>query len=306
MTSLQLPGAMSRTLQHAFAGILLSGIAVCAAQAQAIKPGDIAPFEVTFEVGNNLISAGTARLRLTESGGLWIYSLNTKPKGIFKLAGKGWIAEQSTFRLTETDGQVHIRPQTYQYRQDDERRRQVDAKFDWDASTLTHVYRGTEATFSMNEPVLDRLSVTLLIMNSLRNGFARLELPVFDSGEIKQVEFVNEGPEVLKTYLGSIETVRVSNRNAIGGNRKTSTWFAPSLDYLPVKIEHRKRDELVARLSLLSLTNRDTTLQLREALPVVDEEDLPAQALPSQEVTGETLPGEEAAEEEVLPVEVDK
>jgi hypothetical protein len=204
---------------------------------------------------------------------LWSYSLTTKPKGVFKLAGKGYITEQSTFRLAEAGNEVQLQPETYQYRQDDERRRAVDASFDWDKRTLTHVYRGKETTETFTAPVLDRLTVTLLIMNALRNDFDAAEISVFDSGEIKQVAFVNEGIDVLNTPLGQIDTFRVTNRNATGGNRETTTWFAPSLDYLPVKIEHRKRGELVARLSLLRLENRVTSIELGEALPVEEVAD---------------------------------
>jgi hypothetical protein len=61
--------------------------------------------------------------------------------------------------------------------------------------------------------------------------------------------------------------VRVINRSATGGSRETTTWFAPSLDYLPVKIEHRKRGELVARLSLIRMKNMDNDIQLGISLP---------------------------------------
>ncbi|MFT6639255.1 MAG: hypothetical protein ACJAUZ_000244 [Flavobacteriaceae bacterium] len=90
---------------------------------------------------------------------------------------------------------------------------------------------------------------------------------------MKAVEFVYTGPETLKTRLGDIETVRVINRNATGGSRETTTWFAPSLDYLPVKIEHRKRGDLVARLSLIRMKNTDNGIQF-EIPPPAESDDL--------------------------------
>lgn len=273
MTSLPLPGALSRILHNATVGLVLSTLCLTAASAQSIKSGDISPFEVTYEVGNNLISAGDARLTLSQAGEFWEYSLDIKPKGVFKLAGKGEISEKSTFKLAESGGEVFLQPQNYQYRQDDERRREVDATFDWEKNTITHRYRGKTVTEAFTDPLLDRLTVTLLIMNALRHDFDSVELPVFDSARIKQVDFVNEGHESLRTRQGRIDTIRVTNRNASGGSRETITWFAPSLDYLPVKIEHKKRGELVVRLSLIRLENRVTSLELGEALPV-DEGDI--------------------------------
>ena len=162
----------------------------------------------------------------------------------------------------------------YRYRQDDERRRSVDAAFDWEARSLTFQKRGEEKTETFDDPVIDRLSVTLYVMNALRNGFDRLELQVFDNGEIKTVEFINEGTELLKTRLGELETIKVMNRKVGGSSRSTTTWFAPSLDYIPAKIEQVKRDELVARLSLTKLENRVTTVDLpntEEASQDVDD-----------------------------------
>jgi hypothetical protein len=232
------------------------------ALAQKVNLDDIAPFEVIYEVGNNLINAGTAQLLLEENNGLWTYSLETEPRGILRLAGKGHIQEISTMRFATIDDAVVLQPQTYLYRQDDERRRAVDASFNWTESTVTHVYRGEEKTDTFAKPIIDRLSATLLIMNILREEFEKTTLQVFDTGEIKQVEFIYDGQETLKTPLGQIETIRVINRNAEGGSRATTTWFAPSLDYVPVKIEHRKRNELVARLTLKRLLNRVSDIEI--------------------------------------------
>ena len=245
----------------------LWALTLSATSAQSLKVGDIAPFEVVYDVGNNLITAGTARLALSQEGNLWNYSLNTKPRGVFKLAGKGRITEFSILRLIENDGSIELQPQVYQFRQDEERRRAVDASFNWRDNTISHTYRGVQKTDRFTEPVLDRLSVTLVIMNALRNEFDQAELQVFDTGKVKAVAFINDGTEVLDTPLGMIDTVRVINRNASGGSRETTTWFAPSLDYVPIKIEHRKRGDLVARLSLIKLENRLKSIELESANP---------------------------------------
>ncbi len=182
--------------------------------------------------------------------------------GILKLAGKGQIDETSTIRFAEPDGKLMIQPQTYMFRQDEERRRAVDATFNWDDNSVTYVYRGEETTETFDTPIIDRLSATLLMMNALRHDFESAKLLVFDTGRIKTVAFTNDGNEQLDTPLGKIETIRVINKNATGGSRETTTWFAPSLDYVPVKIEHRKRGELVARLNLLRLNNRVRNIEL--------------------------------------------
>jgi len=208
-----------------------------------------------------------AAVFIQRKGALWNYSLNTKPRGLFRLTGKGRINESSTFSVKESEDALALQPQTYLFRQDEERRRAVDASFDWQKNTIYHVHRGNKVTDSFTEPTLDRLTVTLLIMNSLRDGFDRFELPIFDSGRIKTVEFVTGESVELETKLGKMSAIPVVNRNATGGSRETTTWFAPELNYLPVKIEHRKRGDLVARLSLVKMTSAASDIEMGETMP---------------------------------------
>ncbi|PID61223.1 MAG: hypothetical protein CSB44_07910 [Gammaproteobacteria bacterium] len=232
--------------------------------AQTLKREDIAPFRVIYDVGNNILTAGNAELVLSENeDDSWHYVLQTRPRGVFKLAGKGHILEESHFRIVDSENGVELQSIDYKYRQDKERRRSVDATWDWEARAITSTYRGETATFDFAAPVIDRLSVTLLMMNALRHDFYGATIKVFDNHRIKNVELINEGNELLKTPLGDIETIRVTNRNAAGGSRTTTTWFAPSLDYMPIRIEQRKRGKLVARLKLIDLENRQT--RAREA-----------------------------------------
>lgn len=220
---------------------------------------DLAPFEVEYDVGNNMISAGSATLQLSKEGDEWIYSLKTTPTGVFKLTGKGRIQEVSVFSVVDENGKRQLRPQRYTYRQDEESRRSVDAWFDWNDKQLTYKRRGEEVTEEFSDPLLDRLSVTLAVMDELReNNFQQAEIQVFDNGRVKNMIFTNEGTETVNAKSGKVETIRVRSKAAGGGTRHTVTWFAPDLDFVPVKIEQFKRDKLVARLTLTRLTNRPT------------------------------------------------
>ncbi len=211
----------------------------------------LSPFNLTYSVGNNMISAGSAMVTLVKNEDNWTYSLKTKPSGVVKLIGKGKIDEISHFALVDANGKQTLKTDTYSYRQDKEAKRSVDAQFNWTDNELTFQYRGKETTESFSEPVVDRLAVTLLIIDQLKNNnFKQAEFQVFDKGRVKTVLFTNEGTETIKTSMGELETVRVRSNTASGSTRHTDTWFAPSLDYVPVKIENYKRDDLIARLTL--------------------------------------------------------
>ena len=264
---------------------LVAGLAALAAAAlaapaaaQEVRETDMRPFSVTYAVGNNLVTAGDATLELARAGeDGWRYSLRTEPSGIFRLTGKGRIEETALIDAEGTgEGTLLLRPRTYTYRQDDEARRAVDASFDWEAGTLDWMRRGELDSAELDPPIVDRLSVTLLVMSALRRGEPSVEVRVFDNGRIKDVVFEDDGAETLETSLGELETRRVLRRNLDGSSRTTITWFAPSLDFMPVKIEQLKRGELVARLTLRSLESEavdidEPLIELEEELPVVDD-----------------------------------
>lgn len=256
----------ARNTSVASAAAVVAAIVTLTSTAQAdtiLRAEDIAPFRVSYSVGNNVITAGQATLELAETvDGVWRFKLETRPTGVFRLTGKGNVAETSDLRFVPTDDDGFlVRPDTYRYRQDDERRRAVDASFDWEDMLLSWTRRGKSDSISLAEnPASDRLSVMLAVMSSLRQNEYTSEHLVFDSGKLKRVIFEVQGEDRLETSLGPMDTIRVLRRNLEGSSRTTVTWFAPSLDYMPVKIEQLKRGDLVARLTLRSLSNATTEI----------------------------------------------
>ena len=155
--------------------------------------------------------------------------------------------------MTISDQQ--LQPKRYTYRQDEEAKRSVDAWFNWENNELTYRRRGVESTEKLNDPILDRLSVTLSVREQLRKGFDQAVVQVFDNGRIKTIRFTNEGFETVSTRLGKKNAIKVKSINE-GGSKKrvTTTWFAPELDFVPVMIEQHKEGKLVARLTISKLT----------------------------------------------------
>ena len=274
----RLPGRSRPAALAAAAALAVAALAaaVAPAAAQEVRPSDMRPFSVTYAVGNNLVTAGDATLELARAGEGWRYSLSTEPSGIFRLTGKGRIEETSLIDTVPDGEALLLRPSTYTYRQDDEARRSVDATFDWEAGELDWLRRDELESTSLDPPIVDRLSVTLLVMSALRRGEKRVQVHVFDNGRIKDVVFEDQGAETLDTSLGELDTRRVLRSNLDGSSRTTITWFAPSLDYMPVKIEQLKRGDLVARLTLLSLKSETTEIdepliEPEQELPVADD-----------------------------------
>ncbi len=226
--------------------------AFCQSTALTINEGqlDLKPFYVEYIVGNNIIDAGTAKLSLKmQADNQWVYSLKTEPSGIFRLTGKGKINEVSIINRSR---EQYI-PESYSYKQgDDGKRRNLEAQFNWQSKELTIMRKGEEEIERLTDPILDRLSVTLAVMDEVRKGFSQAEILVLDNGSVKSMKFINEGTALLETKLGTFETVMV-RRISEGSSRETVTWFAPKLNYIPVQIEQLKHDKLVARMRINKL-----------------------------------------------------
>jgi len=180
----------------------------------------------------------------------WTYSLVTRPIGLFKLAGKGHVQESTTFDVVSLDGKSILQPKLYSFRQDKQYKREVDATFNWDQSQIYYRRGNNKTTGNLNANTLDRMTMTVAMMSTLTPDFKRLTLSVFDGGKLKEVELINEGSETINTSLGKLLAVKVRTRTVGGSSRETLTWFAPSMNNIPVRIEQIKRGELVARLSI--------------------------------------------------------
>ena len=68
---------------------------------------------------------------------------------------------------------------------------------------------------------------------------------VADGGKLKTYVFRYRGQHSISTPFGDVDTL-VMERTRSGATRKTTFWLAPSLDYLPVHIEHREGNRLIS------------------------------------------------------------
>jgi hypothetical protein len=88
-------------------------------------------------------------------------------------------------------------------------------------------------------------------MQDLASGVRETRYAVADGGKVKTYLLRVIGHERIETVLGDLDTVVVERRRE-GHGRVTLVWCAPTLRYLPVRVEQREEDG-VAHLNLSSL-----------------------------------------------------
>jgi hypothetical protein len=142
-------------------------------------------------------------------------------------------------------------PLEYRYvHEGSDKNRNEHYRYDW-ARNVAHVYyRGEEKTFRIPDGTLDNFSLQLALIQDASSGESKLTYPVISRGELKTYTFINLGREAVETPLGQFETVKLERRKDDEENTTYTTWYAPKLHYLPVKVENREDGEVVLSLLL--------------------------------------------------------
>ena len=68
-----------------------------------------------------------------------------------------------------------------------------------------------------------------------------------ERGELKKYVFSRQGQEKLTTPAGDFTTVKVKVVRA-GNKRSTMFWLAKELDYMPAKIVHREKKDVITTI----------------------------------------------------------
>ena len=102
------------------------------------------------------------------------------------------------------------------------------------------------AALPKDRPIYDRANYQMALMQDVRENKPELRYLFIKHGNIKDYRFIRQGFETIKTPLGNLQTIKLQRK---GDKRGTTIWLAPSLDYVPVKIELIEKDG--TRYSLL-------------------------------------------------------
>ena len=226
---------------------LLLGYSVAQAASDSLP---VSPFRARFEVYGSGIPIGEAVMTLASAGpGTYQMRSEVRPSALATLLVSGQIDEK-------VSGEIHdgaLRPTRYERRMETPRKKQtVQLQFDWSAQRLEAQDNQQHASLPLTPGVLDPLSLNLRVMADLRHGRLSDQYSLADETEIKSYQIKNEGEETLDTSLGKLPAVRISQSKP-GKTRITYFWFAPTLQYLPVRIAQHKDGKELLRMEIRAL-----------------------------------------------------
>ncbi|MDH5765762.1 MAG: DUF3108 domain-containing protein [Gammaproteobacteria bacterium] len=199
-------------------------------------------FQATYELEKYGSVAATTTLRLRHQDNRIIYTSSSEAQGLVALFSSDHVTESSTLQLTENS----ITPLLYEYnytRKKKEKNNQ-HIKITWNdngTGKIISQYRKNSIEFTTSQPVWDKLSVQLALMNDIKSAEKNKTLSYTVIDKNSKIDFLFEylGDEKIiindKTY-----NTKKLKRTHSSGKRITTMWLATELSYIPVAIEQLK------------------------------------------------------------------
>lgn len=219
--------------------------------APALQAATLPEFEAAYELKRGSLHIGTSTIALSrESGERYRYESRSTPTRLVSWFIKDKLHEISQGTISESS----VRPDEYHYRRSGGRKqRTADLSFDWDSMMVDSLDDGSQRTMAIPTGALDKLASQLAMMLALRQGETDVIFTIADDGKLKEYRFQVVGTETLELPAGTFETVKITKLRK-NKKRETYIWCAPALNYLPVRIWQREKDDSEYQSDLASFS----------------------------------------------------
>ena len=211
-------------------------------------------FRAEYEVRVKGIYVGISTRQLAITKARIEYQSKATPGGLAKLFFSDVVTETS---IMERDGS-EIKSIAYKYDQTGGRDIVHESVFfDWQAG-LIKFSDGGGKEFQISNNAYDVLNFQLALMRNLQQGKQEFVLNVADYHKLYTFRSKVVGKEKVAIPYGKLETIKVDSRNKQDG-KHFIFWCAPSLDYLPVRVEYTKKPGgivFLTELKSLSITKQ--------------------------------------------------
>lgn len=208
-------------------------------------------FDAVYEVHRGRFEIAEVRMTLKQTqDGIYRFTSRLEAVGMLAWVMDDVISEESIFHFTDNGNTNGFRPVSYEYRhKGSDKNRDESIIYDWTNGVAELDYRGNTNTIELEAGTVDRFLLQLNAAAALHAGSKHLKVRVLDNGRVKQYELKAGNEEEIKSPAGRYITLPVSKIDEDDDKRFTF-WFAPSLNYVPVRIERVKKNEEPMRMEL--------------------------------------------------------
>ncbi|MEI8297459.1 MAG: DUF3108 domain-containing protein [Pseudomonadota bacterium] len=231
-----MPSTDTKLAARVLATTLFALLPIVAAQAQGLRAHQ-ATFHTTFKG----LNAGDLQLTLTPDSqpDSWMYETRAFPSFLASFVISPKSIERSWFRVSPSG----VEPRRYQLNDgSSDGDKATDFSYDTAANRVTGTADGKPLDMAIDAGTQDVTSIRAALMVDLGAGREPSEYAMIDGRQIKYYVYTRIGTARIPTALGEMDTVIFSSarKGSDGHGRVWQYWYAPSLDWLPVRIEQRE------------------------------------------------------------------
>ena len=196
-------------------------------------------FEADYSVARSGLTLGNLHVSLKYSGQNYEYHKYTKAIGLAALLTGINITENTNGQLSG----LQVIPKNYYFNQTRRKKSRID-KVEFTGRNVMGSYKNTPYKLIMPNGAQDRASLELVLARDMALNKSRFQYNVVDQGKIKRYDFKKMAEEKVKTPVGLFNAVKVKVIRE-GNKRETIFWLAKKIDYLPVKVKHTEKGQVI-------------------------------------------------------------
>jgi hypothetical protein len=227
-------GPIRRAFQFVLASMLGSMLGATAAAADELKP-----FDASYDWSWHNMTVAVSTLHLERQGDKWVYSSKSEPRGIGRMFSER-PTQESVMKVTDAG----VRPLTY--KADDgtaATKRDANVVFDWEHNRVTGTNEDAKVDMPIPPGIQDDLSIQIALMVELLRGHTPEKFALLSGNSVREYNYSRDGEETLTTPLGTIQTVIYRSEKQYSP-RITRFWCAPSLGYIPLRVQQKRKDDV--------------------------------------------------------------
>jgi Protein of unknown function (DUF3108) len=218
------------------------------AASAADAPDQLKPFQASYSWTWHGATVAVSTLKLEQlDGNNWVYSSSSEPRGLGHLYPMRPVL-RSSLRITDQG----VQPLSFKADGSGDSHN-ANVMFDWSSGRATGVYEGTAIDMPIKPGIQDDLSVQIAMMLELLHGRTPDQLSMISKNSSREYRYRREGTESLVTPLGQVDTVIYSSQHP-GSPRVTRFWCAPTMGYLPMRVEQKRLDKVEWSMEIRSVT----------------------------------------------------
>lgn len=194
---------------------------------------------LNYSVHKGSINLGDMNLSLRYNGNKFQYYKSTEAKGFAALITKAKITEKA-------DGSFagdQLTPVKYFFSQSTRKGSRVENAH-FSGTNVRGTYKDKPYDLNIPRGTLDRASLELALANDIKKNDPKLTYNVMERGKLKQYTFKRYGNEQIITPKGNMNAIKVSVLRA-DNERSTTFWLAKELDFMPIKIVHTEKNDVI-------------------------------------------------------------